>query len=146
MRSTINQTLDHVLFLARCLNKCDLQRVTIVMLMELGVPTACVGFEYLKRAILLRYEDPTRALSKDIYLDIVLRCRLNSEEQVEQAMREAIKKAWEEGSDTAWNWYFAYDGHGKLNKPTICEFVSRIARILELWQGCSEKEVSHEEE
>lgn len=144
MESTISETLRHVLLLARHLKECDLRGVTVVALMELGVPTKSVGFEYLKRAILLQYEDPTRALAKDIYLEISVRCKLNSEEQVDQAIRDAIRIAWEKGSKTAWHWYFSYDGRMPRRKPTNSEFISRLSCVLELWQACVEKEICYE--
>lgn len=144
MDSTISETLHHVLLLARHLGTCDLHGVTIVALMELGVPTKSIGFEYLKRAILLQHEDPTRALTKDIYLEISLRCKLNSEEQVDQAIRDAIRITWEKGSRTAWRWYFSYDGQGPRRKPTNSEFISRMSYILELWQACNEREICYE--
>ena len=144
MESTISETLRHVLLLARHLGKCNLRGVTIVALMELGVPTKSIGFEYLKRAILLLYEDPTRALTKDIYLEISLRCKLNSEEQVDQAIRDAIRIAWENGSKTAWCWYFSYDGQVPRRKPTNSEFISRMSYVLELCQSCKEREICYE--
>jgi hypothetical protein len=132
MESTISETLRHVLLLARHLRECDLRGVTIVALMELGVPTKSAGFEYLKRAILLQQEDPTRALTKDIYFEISVCCKLNSEEQVEKAIREAIRIAWENGSQTAWHWYFSYDGLMPCRKPTNGEFIARITNIVKL--------------
>lgn len=146
MLSTIGETLAHVLLLARHLGKCDLRGAIIFVLMELGMPTKCVGFEYLKRAILLQFEDPTRSLTNDIYLEISLRCKLNTEEQVDQAIRDAIKMAWANGSKTAWGWYFSYDGKIPRSRPTNCEFISRIAYILELWQACNKGEVCNERE
>ena len=136
MESTIDRTLRHILLLARHLDHCNFLGVIVVVLMELGVPTKCVGFEYLKRAIELQYKDPTRALAKDIYLEISLHYKQNSEELVEQAIREAIKMAWRHGSRKAWDWYFSYDGRAAVNKPTNSEFISRIAYILEIWQEC----------
>ena len=144
MESTIDETLRHVLLLARHLDVCDLRGLTIVALMEIGVPTKSSGFEYLKRAILMLHEDPTRALIKDIYLEIALRCKLNTEEQVDQAIREAIRIAWENGSKAAWRWYFSYDGHAPRRKPSNGEFISRISYILELWQSCNEREICYE--
>ena len=47
MNSTIDKTLEHVWFLARHLKKYNIRGAVIVMLMELGVPTKCVGFELL---------------------------------------------------------------------------------------------------
>ena len=136
MESTIERTLCHILLLVRHLDSCNLRGMIVVALMELGIPTKCVGFEFLKRAIELQWKDPTRRLTKDIYLEISLHYRQNSEELVEQAIREAIKMAWRHGSRKAWDWYFSYDGRAVLNKPTNGEFISRIAYVLEIWQEC----------
>ena len=136
MESTIERTLCHIQLLARHLDHYNLRAGTVVVLMELGVPTKCVGFEFLKKAIELQCKDPTRTLAKDIYLEISLHYKQNSEEQVEQLIREAIKMAWRHGSRQAWDWYFSYEGRPAINKPTNREFISRIAYILEIWQEC----------
>ena len=144
MKSTINNTLRHVLFLAKHLDVCDLRGAVIVILMELRVPTKSIGFEFLKKAILLQYKNPTRALAKDIYLEMALHYMLSSEEQVDQAIRDAIRSAWKLGSKEAWDWYFSYGDHAIISKPTNSEFISRIAYILELLQGCSRGEDRYE--
>lgn len=136
MNSTIEKTLRHVLFLAKHLEKCNRNGALVVMLMELGVPTKYIGFDFLKYAIMLQYDDPSRALANDIYLEIMLRYKQTSEEQVEHAIREAIRAAWRHGSREAWEWYFSYDGKHVVQKPTNSEFISKIAYILELWQEC----------
>ena len=136
MESTIERTLSHIQFLARHLDRYNLRAGIVVVLMELGVPTKCVGFEFLKKAIELQSKDPTRTLTKDIYLEISLHYRQNSEELVEQSIREAIKMAWRHGSRQAWEWYFSYEGRPVVNKPTNSEFISRIDYILEIWQEC----------
>ena len=135
MESTIERTLCHILLLARHFPCCKFRDTIVVALMELGVPTKCIGFEYLKKAIELQWKDPTRRLSKDIYLEISLHYKQSSEDLVEQAIREAIKIAWQCGSRQAWDWYFSYDGRTTY-KPTNSEFISRIAYILEIWQEC----------
>lgn len=136
MQSTIDKTLDHVLFLARHLGNCDLRGAVIVILMELGIPTKNIGFEFTKYAILLQSGDPTRSLRNDIYAEICLRYRQSSEEQVEQAIMNAIKMAWRHGSEEAWDWFFSYNGKRVTDKPSNSDFISRIACILELWQEC----------
>ena len=134
MESTICETIDHIKFLAHHLETTNLRGTAIVFLMELKVPTKCVGFELLLQAILLQHKDPTRALTNDIYLEVKLHNRQNSEEQVQQAIREAIRIAWERGSRKAWDWYFSYDGESVEEKPSAGDFISRLAYILELWQ------------
>ena len=136
MKSTIEKTLDHVLFLSRHLDGCDTRGAIIAILMEIGIPTRNMGFEFTKYAIYLQHRDPTRSLTNDIYAEICLHYRQISEEQVEQAIRNAIKMAWRHGSKEAWDWFFAYDGRPVVHKPSNGEFISRLAYILELWQQC----------
>jgi len=135
MGSTIYETRNHVKFLARHLEKTNLRGSAIVFLLELRVPTKCVGFELALQSILLQYKDPTRALSNDIYLEVMLHNRQATEEQVQQAIRDAIRVAWGKGSRTAWNWYFSYDGKAVTERPSASEFISRLAYILELLQS-----------
>lgn len=145
MESTIERTLCHIQFLARHLDQYNFRAGTVVVLLELGVPTKYIGFEFLKKAIELQRKDPTRTLAKDIYLEISLQYKQNSEELVEQSIREAIKMAWRHGSRKAWDWYFSYDGRTITDKPTNSEFISRIAYILEIWQECKIIRGDHDE-
>lgn len=145
MESTIERTLCHIQLLARHLNQYNFRAGTVVVLLELGVPTKYIGFEFLKKAIELQRKDPTRTLAKDIYLEISLQYKQNSEELVEQSIREAIKMAWRHGSRKAWDWYFSYDGRTITDKPTNSEFISRIAYILEIWQECKIIRGDHDE-
>ena len=136
MESTIEKTLCHIQLLSRHLEPYNFRAGTVVILMELGVPTRCAGFEFLKKAIELEYEDPTRALCKDMYLEIASCYQQCSGWAVERGIRQAIKRAWMNGSQQAWNWYFSYNGQAVANKPTNSEFISRIAYILKIWQEC----------
>lgn len=136
MYSTIDKTLDHVLLLARHLGACEQRGAIVTILMELGMPTKNIGFEFAIYAIMLQHKDPTRSLTNDIYAEISLHYRQNSEQQVEQAIMNAIKMAWRHGSKTAWEWYFSYDGKQLSNKPSNSDFISRLAYILDVWQEC----------
>lgn len=139
MVSTIERTLGHILLLVQHLNHYNLRGAIIVVLLELGVPTKYIGFEFLKKAIELQLKGPTRSLRKDIYMEIALHYGQNSEEVVEQAIREAIKMAWRLGSREAWEWFFSYGKRGVVKRPTNGEFISRIAYILEIWQESNYK-------
>ena len=143
MVSTISDTLEHILLLARYTKRCDISGATVIMLFELGVSTKYIGFEFLKRAIMKYHKDPTRAFAKDIYQEIADECSQSSEEQVSQAIRDCIKKAWRNGDEAAWTWYFAYNGK-RPKRPGNAEFITKLARLLELWNGICEKEVSYE--
>ena len=139
MDSTICTTIEHVKFLANHLEKTNLRGTAIVFLMELRAPTKSIGFEFLAQAILLQDKDPTRALANDIYLEIMLHNKQSSEEQVQQAIRDTIKVAWEKGSRKAWDWYFSYDDEPIIERPSNSDVISRLAYILELWKSHCEE-------
>lgn len=133
MDSPIAATLRHIELLARHLEKNNLRGLTIVFLMELGMPNKCAGFELLIRAILLQYADHNRGLKNDIYAEVLEQCNQCSEDQIQQAIRDAIKAAWRRGSKRAWDWYFSYDGAPVTSRPANGDFIANLAYILELW-------------
>ena len=143
MESAIGDTLKHALFLARHLNTCDIQCVTVAMLLDLGIPTKRIGFDYLINAILLFCDDPAQMLTKEIYPAVG---RLYDTGvgawQIERAIRTAITEAWDSRNPRVWHYYFPQCEDG-AEKPTNAEFISGVGRFLELWKGCC-KEVADE--
>lgn len=139
MKCTIEGTLKHVLFYSKYLNNFDLQSVTVAVLIELGVATKRNGFDYLKKAVMLLYEEPVSQVTKDIY-PAVGACYSPAvgKLQVEQAIRSAINEAWKNRDEDVWAYYFP---QGK--KPSNAEFISGIVRFLELLRGCR-KEAAYE--
>ena len=144
MTSTIEGTLKHAKFLARHLNRCALQYAAVAVLLELGIPTKRVGFEYLKQAIVIYVEDPVQAAMKGVYPVVGKHYETEpTAEQVEQSIRSAINEAWEVHDEKVWRYFFKTDRDGNIEKPSNVEFISKIARFLELWQGYCE-EVTYE--
>ncbi|MBQ8239072.1 MAG: sporulation initiation factor Spo0A C-terminal domain-containing protein [Oscillospiraceae bacterium] len=137
MTSTIERTLQHALFLSRHINGSDPQCAIVVVLLELGVATKRAGFDYLKTAILLRYKHPTQLLTKELYPDVG---RSYDPEvsgfQVEQSIRSAIARAWKERDEKAWALYFPAGIDGTVKRPSNADFISMIARFIELWKSC----------
>lgn len=145
MTSTIEDTLLHAMFLARHLSKCDLRYGVVAILLELGLPAHRIGYQYIKEAILLFYEEPAHLLMNGIYQAVGERIDPTAgEKQIEQAMRSVIDQAWRNRDSQVWKLYFPQDERGRIKRPSNSEFVSRIACFLELWQGCC-KEVSYEQ-
>lgn len=139
MKTTIEDTLRHVQFLNRHLNTLDLQCMVIVVLLELGVATKLDGFDYIMRGIILLCDDPALLITKGVYPEIG-KCyepRIGSQ-QVERSIRTAISDAWSQRNSKVWGYYFT-----DPKKPTNAEFITRIARILELWR-CCQREASYE--
>ena len=146
MQTKIDKTLEHILFLARHFSKSDVRYIVLILLMELGVPTKCVGFELLAKGISLCVNDPSAVLINGLYYCITKNCAEKvSEKQIEQSIRAAIKIAWKHGDLEIWKLYFSSNEGGDVAKPSNYEFITRIARLVELWKGCC-KDVSGEED
>ena len=139
---TIEETLKHALFLARHIHKGDLQCAATAVLLELRVPANRIGFDYLKNAIVLFYDDPAQMITKGLYPAVgeLYEAKPGSV-QVEQAIRAVIKDAWKNRNEKVWVYYFSsvIDKNGNLKKPSNSEFIAGIGRFLELWQGCCEE-------
>ena len=142
MSSAIERTLDHALFLARHLKHCDYSTVVILVLYELGIAPKNAGFEYLKKAIAMRYENPSRHLKDDIYSELD---SAGDDERIEQSIRRSITDAWLDRDEEAWSIYFPKMRKGKSSKPSNGDFIACVAWFVELWQGCC-KEVSYAEQ
>ena len=144
MKRTIEDTLRHVQFLNRHLNTVDLQCMIIVFLLELGIATKRDGFDYMNQGILLMCDDPALLITKGVYPEIG-KCYTPpvGSQQIEHSIRSAINDAWTQRNSRVWGYYFPDSTGSKPKKPTNAEFITRIARILELWQRC-QKEVSYE--
>ena len=64
MGRAIANTLQHALFFSRHLRKCNTKCVTVAILLEMGIATKRIGFEYLTQAIVRFYDDPAQAITK----------------------------------------------------------------------------------
>jgi len=133
----MDNMLEHLLFLARRFEKSEIRYVVIILLMELGVPTRYAGFEYLVKAIVIYVQDPDLVMRRGLYNLIAEQCGGGIDmPQIERAMRTAIGRAWQKEESEAWNMYFATGKRCGTKKPANVEFISRLARIIELWMGC----------
>lgn len=133
----MDKTLEHVLFLARRFNKSNIRHVAIILLMELGVPTQYDGFDYIVKAIVLCVQNPALVMMKGLYNLIAEQYEREMDtHQIEQAIRSAIDSAWRRGDSEAWVRYFLSSQRHGARKPANAEFISRLARTIELWIGC----------
>ena len=144
MPTAKRNTLYHALFLAQHLSKCDIQDGLVYILLELRVPCHCLGYHYVRMAILLFYQDPVHTLLTGITQSVMEQfSSALSYGQVEQAMRSVIDQAYKNCDPQLWGYYFHTYGKRKSGRPTNSEFVTQIANFMELWQACC-KEVSYE--
>lgn len=143
MANTIEQTLEHAMFIARHLTHGDCSTVVHLVLYELGITPKNDGFIYLKRAITIRCEDPRRLLVEDIYIQISIEVDgIEDWKYIEQAIRRAIEEAWKECDEEVWGIFFRKTRTGKFSKPSNGDMIARVAWFVELWRGCC-KEVEY---
>lgn len=140
MSKEIEKMLDHILFLARRFRISETKHITTVIMLELGLDPKYDGYHYLLKAIILYLESPTQISVKNLYSAIVaLYNGTIDEEQVEQAIRSAIRHAWNQRKQEDWDYFFIFKAKEKCGKPSNGEFISMVACIVELWKGWSEK-------
>lgn len=133
----VYETVKHMHFLARHLERNDFRSATIAILLEVGIPADHSGFEHLIEAISMYYDDPTLSFMCEIYPSVgKLYPKKANGQQVERTIRYAIEIAWRSRELEAWCRYFPPDRDGIVKKPTNAEFISRIARYLEIWHNC----------
>ena len=135
--------MKHMEFLASLYGKDKVRYVVVIILLELGIPTNYDGFDYLIQAIIIYHTDPSQMIVKGLYPAVAKASKKAVDgPHVESAIRAAIKAAWKHHDDIAWRWYFS----GTSRRPSNTEFVSKIARVLELWEGCCEEYERKKEE
>ena len=100
-------------------------QVTNIM-RRLGFSTKLRGYAYLREVILEEITHPGQMVTKELYPDIGARNGA-SKDQVERAIRGAIKKAWLGRDEQVWKIYFPPDSDGNIPRPTNGAFIAQIA-------------------
>ena len=139
MKCRTDDTLKYVQFLARHFDKLNIRAVILVILFDLGFTPSNDGFGYLRQAIEMQYSKTTPTIIKWMYpLISATNETTDSWQYIDQAMRRAIKAAWNERDPEIWNLFFPTNQHSVPKCPSSKEFISRISCIIELWQSCKE--------
>lgn len=100
-------------------------------LLAMGFEAKLRGFGCLVEAVLVKMQDPSQQITKELYPAVVHICGGNSQ-QVERAIRSAIEKAWIHGDGAVWRQCFQPDGQGKLRKPSNGTFISSLATRIKM--------------
>lgn len=93
---------------------------------ELGHPDNLLGTSYLREAI--KEYRPGMGITKELYPSIAAAAG-TTPSRVERAMRHSIDRAWERGSYDAQQRWFGYTVDPSKGRPTVSEYVARMARI-----------------
>lgn len=138
MKSATDDTITYIKRMAQNMVGFDPNYVVLAFMLDLRIPVNPHGFEYLKSAILMRYKHPTMDLANDIYLTIASTQGNVSGEMIAASIRRVIKSAFDRGNIPKWEIYLPAATITENRPPTNAEVIAGLARIVELWQGCSE--------
>lgn len=98
-------------------------------LISLGFSTKAKGYGLLREAILMLSEDPTMAMTKELYPSLVKMAGPPSNSlQVERAMRISIEKAWKTRDVLLWSKYFPHQNW--IRRPSNTTFLFCAADYL----------------
>ncbi len=108
------------------------QQIT-TMIHEIGVPAHIKGYQYLREAIIMVYNDVEilGSVTKILYPQIADHFSTTSS-RVERAIRHAIEVAWSRGNSDAIGRVFGYTVNMSKAKPTNSEFIAMIADKLRM--------------
>ena len=111
----------------------DLDTEITTLLHDIGVPAHIRGYQYIREAINLVYNDIEilNSITKGLYPTIAIKFKTTAS-RVERAIRHAIEIAWVRGNIETITKIFSYTISYNKAKPTNSEFIAMIADKLRL--------------
>lgn len=100
---------------------------------EIGVPAHIKGYQYLREAITMVYNniELLGAITKTLYPEIAAKFK-TTPSRVERAIRHAIEVAWTRGNIDSISHLFGYTVNVTKSKPTNSEFIAMVADKLRI--------------
>ena len=110
------------------------------LLHELGMPAHIKGYQYIREAISMVYDNPeiVGGITKELYPELAIRFD-TTVSRVERAIRHAIEVSWNRGDWDLMEDVFGHSVDIDKAKPTNSEFIVTLADKLRLEyvkQGC----------
>jgi two-component system response regulator (stage 0 sporulation protein A) len=103
-------------------------RVVSQVLLQMGFAPKLGGYVYLVDAIPLYAQDPSQAITKELYVAVgQLYGKAGS--LVERSIRNAIDQAWQKGNPAVWRQYFPCGPDGTVPRPSNGSFITRLAQL-----------------
>ncbi len=115
------------------IGKNNMQKSVTKLLHELGIPSHIKGYQYIREAIILVYENPSLigGITKELYPQIG-KIYDTSMSRVERAIRHAIEVSWNRGDWDLMEEIFGHSVDIDKAKPTNSEFIVTIADKLRI--------------
>ena len=114
-------------------NEDDLERRIFKFQTQLGIRSNIKGYNYIKTAITLAYNDSTilESVTKRLYPDIA-KIYNTTASRVERAIRHAIETAWMNGNVDVINDIFGYSVCADKAKPTNSEIIAHVVNAMQM--------------
>ena len=112
-----------------CQNHWDLENEVDRLLLSLGFRMGKIAYQCTFDAICMKYESFDCPATKILYPAVAKKNGGNGN-QVEKAIRDAIKVAWNTGNRSLWKLYFPSKTNDDAKCPTNEEFLTRMVKIL----------------
>ena len=114
-------------------NEDDLERRIFKFQTKLGIRSNIKGYNYIKTAITLAYNDSTilESVTKRLYPDIA-KIYNTTASRVERAIRHAIETAWMNGNVDVINDIFGYSVCADKAKPTNSEYIAHVVNAMQM--------------
>ena len=111
----------------------NLQVSITKMLHELGIPSHIKGYQYIREAVNIIFENPSviGGITKELYPELAKKFDTTTS-RVERAIRHAIEVSWNRGNLDFMEEIFGYSVDIDKAKPTNSEFMVTIADKLRL--------------
>lgn len=103
------------------------------MLHELGIPSHIKGYQYIREAALIIFDNPDiiGGITKELYPELASKFK-TTVSRVERAIRHAVEVSWNRGNLDFMEELFGYSVDIDKAKPTNSEFIVTIADKLRL--------------
>ena len=113
------------------LDNRDIQIQVTKLLHALGIPSHIKGYQFIRSAILMVYENPgfIGGITKELYPDLSIKFN-TSIPRVERAIRHAIDVSWNKGKFDNINKIVGMKLYTKLDKPSNGELIALVANKL----------------
>ena len=111
----------------------QISKKTSKLLHDLGMPSHIKGYQYIRDAIIMLYNNPSYigGITKQLYPDIANKYD-TTPSRVERAIRHAIEVSWTRGDYDLMDEIFGHSVDFDRAKPTNSEFLATLADKLNL--------------
>lgn len=133
-------SMRHAKHIAQQLSHCSEIYIIQIALKELGIFSGDEGFHYAKYSVGMLIENPCARLKNGVYLAAGNSVTPSAgDQQVEQAIRGAIKRAWNNRDEKKWRCYFPIGKPGRTQCPSNKEFLYAIVDFVILCRAFREE-------